>query len=162
MKWVRAWSFFQTRNGHLFWHMFTSPVLVSWPSWKHTECLMWNHKKFVAFYCKSIWPDFEFWAWCSWLLLCFLSSIKALQQQISIWVCLLCTPASTDISISLSLYLSLALLSTTSSWPPEQRTSVSQSCFTPFKSHLKALQWQQMPNAHTSLIHFLHKSPTAL
>lgn len=157
---ARAWSLFPARHVHLFWRMFTSPVFVSWTSWKHTDCLMWNRKKFLAFYCESIWP--EFWileASCSWLLLCFLSSIKALQWQTSVWVCVCCAVLRRPMSASLSR--SLSLLSTTSSWPPEQRTSVSHSGFTPFKSHLKALQWQQM-HAHKALIHFLRESPTAL
>lgn len=34
-------------------------------------------------------------------------------------------------------------------------TSITQGYFTLFKSHLKALQWQQMPRAYTAPIHFL-------
>lgn len=157
---ARAWSLFPTRHVHLFWRMFTSPVFVSWTSWKHTDCLMWNRKKFLAFYCESIWPDFEFWKHHVVDYCCVFSPQLKLCNGRFQSGCVFVVQSCVDRCQHLSLTLSL--LSTTSSWPPEQRTSVSQSGFTPFKSHLKALQWQQMHNAHKALIHFLRESPTAL
>lgn len=38
---------------------------------------------------------------------------------------------------------------------PPSDLMVAHSHFTSFRSHLKALQWQQMPHAHTPPIHFL-------
>lgn len=131
---ARAWSLFPTRNVHLFWRMFTSPVFVSWTSWKHTDCLMWNRKKFLAFYCESIWPDFGILeASCSWLLLCFLSSIKALQRQISVWVCVCCAvlrrPMSASLSHSLSFVYNLQLTSWAADLCVTQRLHAIQESF---------------------------------